>query len=523
SPKPPVAPKPKTASPLTAGTETPIAPKPGLTSPNKWRASMCMINSLNKCSSGKLLHNVEEEDCARDAAAEEQFTIEEEGKLVEEHMFSLEDKGPRDGEAVFLSDIILTHVSLEDPAAPEEEPGPPGTPREAEKNGEEGCASAEPGAPDAQEMDSDAEGGLVPVDRKNILMRARPHSGKVAGCVPETDLEETGPEADLSAVGIGGAKELEASGLDDHRIKRKDDNLSLPRMIGSSGSFSQRNRLLSSGTSTPSSMVDIPPPFDLACVTKKPITKSSPSLLIESEPPDQHTKKSSFKRFLALTFKKKSESKVHVDVGVSSRSSSESGHQGPSRLLEVDHRSLSSSPQLKAQTGKLWAPESPSSLILFGDGKRKGVPFGRTVSRVESFEDSSRPPFLPSPLTKPGSISFPNADTSDYENIRAINSDYENIQIPPWRHQVLKIKVKGHKPSSQVEEEILRQCRPRAATAVQVLKSSTKSSVRPSLPLLSPQNPSSLRMQSRFRRSASPREGNLAYLSQPQAVLQQQM
>lgn len=389
--------------------------------------------------------NVEEEDCARDAAAEEQFTIEEEGKLVEEHMFSLEDKGPRDGEAVFLSDIILTHVSLEDPAAPEEEPGPPGTPREAEENGEEGCASAEPGAPDArvdasrpaegdtedasedppeneglapgiwevematdspeiseecedatgggdqndqdeppeqnedadqeevaavtqeagedppesedpvqdepaeescqiipfgsdctedfvaslstspyeffptestsfcsesyspfsksargleseqeaqsrgpveqdpvagtscgqrgslqggagegpavpdavvpededavddaltnpyemgvglacgadpaegggpetwaasdvlggsgviEEMDSDAEGGLVPVDRKNVLMRARPHSGKVAGCVSETDLEETGPEADLSAVGIGGAKEV---------------------------------------------------------------------------------------------------------------------------------------------------------------------------------------------------------------------------------------------------------------------------------------------------------------------------
>uniref|UniRef100_A0A8C9IYY1 FYVE, RhoGEF and PH domain containing 5 n=1 Tax=Panthera tigris altaica TaxID=74533 RepID=A0A8C9IYY1_PANTA len=325
-----------------------------------------------------------------------------------------------------------------------------------------------------EEMNSDAEGGLVPLDRKNIITRARPHSGKVAGYVPETVPEETGPEAGSSAIGIRGAtkearktvlslegkpleasralpakpraftlyprsfsvegreipvslyRESEASGLDDHRIKRKDDNLSLPCVIGSSGSFSQRNHLPSSGTSTPSSVVDIPPPFDLACITKKPITKSSPSLLIESEPPDKYTKKkkSSFKRFLALTFKKKSENKVHVDVNVSSsRSSSESSYHGPARLLEIDRRSLSNSPQLKARTGKLRASESP----------RKGVPFSRAVSRVESFEDRSRPPFLPLPLTKPRSISFPNADTSDYENIPAMNSDYENIQIPPRR------------------------------------------------------------------------------------------
>ncbi|XP_023561723.1 FYVE, RhoGEF and PH domain-containing protein 5 [Octodon degus] len=62
-----------------------------------------------------------------------------------------------------------------------------------------------------------------------------------------------------------------------------------------------------------------------------------------------------------------------------------------------------------------------------------GIPFSRTVSRVESFEDRSRPPFLPLPLTKPRSISFPNADTSDYENIPALSSDYENIQLPPRR------------------------------------------------------------------------------------------
>ncbi|XP_045760232.2 FYVE, RhoGEF and PH domain-containing protein 5 isoform X1 [Mirounga angustirostris] len=837
SPKPPVAPKPKTASPLTPvtapkfpssprpdslhspnsmsrGPKPPIAPKPRLATPSEWRASVYMINSLNKCSNGKVLcvdrglygehrsnlecseseadeeyivvpkappkedeprcsssaenavmvppdaageecreggeesdlegmgaaedlaapaevvlgeevdggiaptpENVGVEDGACDPGAEEQtFTSEEEEKLVEEHnVYNLEDRGPWDGEAVLPSDIILTHVDLEGPATPSDEPGPPGTPTEAEEGGEEGSTNTEPGAPDErvdsdrppegdaeddskepteneglamgvqeaematdspevpeeggenatasgdqddqdeppdqnektdqeemaavtrevgedpregedlvqeepaeescqiipfendgmdefvtslsgspyeffptestsfcsesyssfsksakdlesqqepqsgeraeqdpivgtscgsgegpsvpdvvvmpededaiddgltnpyemgvdleqgsdpgegekpetqaasdmlsgygtkEEMNSDAEGGLVSIDRKNIITRARPHSGKVAGYVPETVPEETGPEAGSSAIGIRGAtkearktvlslegkpletsralpakpraftlyprsfsvegreipvslyRESEASGLDDHRIKRKDDNLSLPCMIGSSGSFSQRNHLPSSGTSTPSSVVDIPPPFDLACITKKPITKSSPSLLIESEPPDKYTKKkkSSFKRFLALTFKKKSENKVHVDVNVSSsRSSSESSYHGPARLLEIDRRSLSNSPQLKARTGKLRASDSPSSLIFYRDGKRKGVPFSRTVSRVESFEDRSRPPFLPLPLTKPRSISFPNADTSDYENIPAMNSDYENIQIPPRR------------------------------------------------------------------------------------------
>uniref|UniRef100_A0A8C6MND4 FYVE, RhoGEF and PH domain containing 5 n=1 Tax=Moschus moschiferus TaxID=68415 RepID=A0A8C6MND4_MOSMO len=351
-----------------------------------------------------------------------------------------------------------------------------------------GADPGEAGAPGAQaalqELSPDAEGGLVPIDRKNVMARARPHSGKVAGYVPETVPEEMGPEAGSAAAGVGADaaearktalslegkpldtgralpakprafalyprsfsvegrevpvplyREPEARGLGGHGVKGKEDNLSLPCVIGSSGSFSQRSRLPSSGTSTPSSMVDIPPPFDLACITKKPITKSSPSLLVESEPPDKHSKKkkSSFKRFLALTFKKKTESKVHVDVNASSsRSSSESSYHGPARLLEMDRRSLSNSPQLRARTGKPRACDSPSSLIFCREGKRKGVPFSRTVSRVESFEDRSRPPFLPLPLTKPRSISFPNADTSDYENIPAMNSDYENIQIPPRR------------------------------------------------------------------------------------------
>lgn len=232
------------------------------------------------------------------------------------------------------------------------------------------------------------------------------------------------------------SREPQGTGLDLRRLKRKEDNLSLPCVIGSSGSFSQSKHLPSSGTSTPCSLVDIPPPFDLACVTKRPVTKSFPSLLLDGEAPEKATKKkkSSFKRFLALTFRRKADSKSHPDAGpASSRSSSESSYHGPCRLLDGDRGSLGSPPQPRARAARPWAPESPALLLFSRQGGRRGVPSSRTVSRVESFEDRSRPPFLPLPPTKPRSISFPNADSSDYENIPALSSDYENIQLPPRR------------------------------------------------------------------------------------------
>lgn len=336
------------------------------------------------------------------------------------------------------------------------------------------------------ELGMDGENNLLPIDRKSIVTRTRSLSGRMPGYVPETVPEEIGPETDLRSsrngsgtedlsnnsfslegkpveanralptksrnfvlyprsysvegreIPISVYRESDVCVLDGVRIKRTEDNLSLPCVNGSSGSFSQQNHLSSCGISTPSSVVDIPPPFELAYITKKPITKSSPSLLIGNDSPAKYSKKkkSSFKRFLTLKFKKKSENKVHVDVNVSSsRSSSESSYHGPPRLMELEGRSLSNSPQLKSHVGKLRASESPSAVLFYKDGKRKGTPksFSRSVSRVESFEDRSRPPFMPLPLTKPRSISFPNADTSDYENIPAMNSDYENIQIPPRR------------------------------------------------------------------------------------------
>ncbi|XP_010023118.1 PREDICTED: FYVE, RhoGEF and PH domain-containing protein 5 [Nestor notabilis] len=294
------------------------------------------------------------------------------------------------------------------------------------------------------ELGTDGENNLLPIDRKSIVTRTRSLSGKMPGYVPETVPEENGPETDLPSSHNGPGTDLsnsffsvegkpveanralptksrrfllyprsysvegreipvsvyrESDGcvLDDGRIKRTEDNLSLPCVNGSSGSFSQRNHPSSCGISPPSSVVDIPPPFELAYITKKPITKSSPSLLIENDSPDKYSKKkkSSFKRFLTLKFKKKAESKVHVDVNVSSsRSSSESSYHGPPRLMELDRRSLSSSPQLKSHVGKLRASESPSAVLFYKDSKRKGTP--------KSF-------------------------------IPAMSSDYENIQIPPRR------------------------------------------------------------------------------------------
>lgn len=327
-------------------------------------------------------------------------------------------------------------------------------------------------------FDSEGENFLI-LDRKSIVTRSRSYSGKVPGYVPETVPEETGTEYQnhdyytvaleknedtvsqleqpkvntiipttksrrflLSSRSADGP-ELTLStpaefGLSTEvRIKRKDDTLSLPCVMPSSGSFSQRSHQSSSGVSTPTSLVDIPPPFELVCITKRPVTKSSPSVLIQHEPNDKNKKKkTSFKRFLALKFKRKSDSKGFSDGSVrSSRSSSESSHHGPSRVIDLDRRSTGSSPQLQSRlvNSQHRPSDLPSTMTLYKDQqKRKGdmKSYGRGVSRVESFEERSRRSMMPLPLTKPRSISFPSADTSDYENIPAMSADYENVQIP---------------------------------------------------------------------------------------------
>ncbi|XP_077429428.1 FYVE, RhoGEF and PH domain-containing protein 5b isoform X2 [Vanacampus margaritifer] len=202
------------------------------------------------------------------------------------------------------------------------------------------------------------------------------------------------------------------------------------------GRFSRCSPLSSSGLSTPTSVVDIPPPFELAYITKKPIAKSSPSLLIDVDSEKNRKKKSSIKRFLMLKFRRKAESKPSNLS--SSESSTESSHLTPSRLLDPDRHSATSSPRLLQRSAcqAQPSPDPASAFLLYPNGKRAGssVAFlNRSVVRVESFEERSRVPFSPLPLTKPRSISFPNADTSDYENVPAVNSDYENVRVPQWR------------------------------------------------------------------------------------------
>ncbi|XP_030584322.1 FYVE, RhoGEF and PH domain-containing protein 5b isoform X2 [Archocentrus centrarchus] len=216
-----------------------------------------------------------------------------------------------------------------------------------------------------------------------------------------------------------------------------------PRQRGalcSSESFSRSSPLSSSALSTPTSAVDIPPPFELAYITKKPITKSSPSLLIEGDSSEKNRKKkSSLKRFLMLKFRRKTENKPAVDVKPSFlKPSGESSHRTPSRLLDLDRSSMTSSPHLNSRsaTKPQVSPEPASPFLFYKESKRKGnsvVFLNRSVVRVESFEDRSRVPFTPLPLTKPRSISVPNTDTSDYENVPAISSDYENLQVPQRR------------------------------------------------------------------------------------------
>ncbi|KAM9408213.1 LOW QUALITY PROTEIN: FYVE, RhoGEF and PH domain-containing protein 5b [Pholidichthys leucotaenia] len=215
----------------------------------------------------------------------------------------------------------------------------------------------------------------------------------------------------------------------------------------SSEIFSRGSPLSCSTLSTPTSVVDIPPPFELAYITKKPITKSSPSLLFEGDLSEKNNKKkSSIKRFLMLKFRWKAENKSMVDVNSSSfKSSVESTHRAPTRLLDLNTSSRNSSPQLISRSAsKSQVSSEPKPTFMFHkETKRTGNSMAflnRSVVRVESFEDRSRVPFIPLPLTKPRSISFPNTDTSDYENVPPISSDYENIQVPQ-RRPVLQVPL----------------------------------------------------------------------------------
>ncbi len=199
---------------------------------------------------------------------------------------------------------------------------------------------------------------------------------------------------------------------------------SRPALTGSLGCLSQGTSNLTKVT-----QVDIPPPFELASITKRPIRKSSPSLPNEvsasCKKPDF-----GFKRYLLpLRFLRKSDRKSIMDNhSVSSRSSSESSPQGSWKRLDFIRHNMGI-PELQSTPDRT-PPMSPSSFVFQKNRQKQVLNFtlnNDLASSTISMELGSL--FEPHPLSKPRSFSSPNTDSSDYENVQNAASHYENVQI----------------------------------------------------------------------------------------------
>ncbi|XP_026116125.1 FYVE, RhoGEF and PH domain-containing protein 5b isoform X1 [Carassius auratus] len=197
-----------------------------------------------------------------------------------------------------------------------------------------------------------------------------------------------------------------------------------PALTGSLGCLSQGNSNLAKVTP-----VDIPPPFELASITKRPIRKSSPSLPNEvsasCKKPDF-----GFKRYLLpLRFLRKSDRKSIMDNrSISSRSSSESSPQGSCKRMDFIRHNIGS--QELRSTPDCTPPMSPSSFVFQKNRQKWGPNFtlnNDLSSSTISMELGSL--FEPHPLSKPRSFSSPNTDSSDYENVQKAASHYENVRI----------------------------------------------------------------------------------------------
>lgn len=204
-----------------------------------------------------------------------------------------------------------------------------------------------------------------------------------------------------------------------------------PALTGSLGCLSQGFH--TSSNLNKMSKLDIPPPFELASITKRPIRKSSPSLSSEisatCKKPDF-----GFKRYLLpLRFLRKSDRKSPIDNrSISSRSSSESSPQGSCKRLDFIRHNMGS-PELH-RTADCTPPMSPSSFLFHKNRQKTGL--NLTLHKDLASSTISIEPdhlfhslFEPVPLSKPRSFSSPNADSSEYENVTNTSSHYENVQI----------------------------------------------------------------------------------------------
>lgn len=205
---------------------------------------------------------------------------------------------------------------------------------------------------------------------------------------------------------------------------------SLPALTGSLG-------CLSPGSPCPPA-VDIPPPFELSSITRRPIRKSTPALPSDVTACNRKLDFGLKRYFLPLRFLRKAERRTD-SRSVSSRSSSESSPQGSCRKLNLI-RQCTESPELRRPHDSS-VPSSPSFLRLHKDMHRQGVstplnknsgsssPSSWDMLRVES-DDLIHSLFVqPFPLSKPRSFSSPNVDSSIYENVLNTSPHYENVHV----------------------------------------------------------------------------------------------
>ncbi|TRY54961.1 hypothetical protein DNTS_020723 [Danionella cerebrum] len=199
-----------------------------------------------------------------------------------------------------------------------------------------------------------------------------------------------------------------------------------PALTGSLGCLSQGTH---SSNLMKVSQVDIPPPFELASITKRPIRKSSPAIPNEIS---ASCKKPDFglKRYLLpLRFLKKSDRKTVTDSrSVSSRSSSESSPQGSCKRLDFIRNNMGS-PELQ-RSPNCTPPVSPSSFLLHRSRQKEALNLSLHKNLACSFLSIDHSPLFETvPSFKPRSFSSPNTDSSEYENVQNAASHYENVQI----------------------------------------------------------------------------------------------
>ncbi|KAM9482620.1 FYVE, RhoGEF and PH domain-containing protein 5b isoform 1-T1 [Clarias gariepinus] len=201
---------------------------------------------------------------------------------------------------------------------------------------------------------------------------------------------------------------------------------SLPALTGSLG-------CLSPGGPCPPA-VEIPPPFELSSITRRPIRKSTPALPSDVTACNRKLDFGLKRYFLPLRFLRKTERRTD-SRSVSSRSSSESSPQGSCRRLNLI-RQCTESPELhRAHDSSVLS--SPASLRLHKKMPRQGIStpvnnnFGSTSPNSWDMSDDLLNSLFvqPFPLSKPRSFSSPNVDSSIYENILNTNPHYENVQV----------------------------------------------------------------------------------------------